>query len=133
MMLGIHSTIIRGARRLVMNSKMGNKNYYKGRRCNPTGFLTRKGRFVVDPYRLVQYVVPDLTNFKLKPYVTVATNKPSEYAKPVTPQELLAGAEAAKAIFEIEQQEEERSTSILEEADRTSPAGLFSGLFFGKK
>ena len=34
-----------------------------GRRCNPTGFLTRKGRFKLDPYRLVQFVVPDTTDF----------------------------------------------------------------------
>ena len=34
-----------------------------------------KGRFIVDPERRLELVVPDLTGFKLKPYVSVTTPK----------------------------------------------------------
>eukprot|EP00038_Savillea_parva_P029708 m.72990 g.72990 ORF g.72990 m.72990 type:complete len:156 (-) comp8811_c0_seq2:57-524(-) len=140
------STVLLGARRVVMTSKMGNKNYYKGRRCNPTGYLTRKGRFVVDPYRLPQYVVPDLEGFKLKPYVTVATDKATTHPKPPTAEDILKGARAADAIFSLDRPQDASTltaapgaggegggTGSADEVDRTSPASFFSGLLFGKR
>ncbi|XP_068634413.1 uncharacterized protein [Aristolochia californica] len=54
----------------ILTSKRGSKNYYKGKNCKPTGFHTRKGGYVVMDEKLPNYVVPDLTNFKLKPYVS---------------------------------------------------------------
>ncbi|KAG9144276.1 hypothetical protein Leryth_016933 [Lithospermum erythrorhizon] len=54
----------------ILTSKRADKNYYKGKNCKPTGFHTRKGGYVVVQERLPNYVVPDLTNFKLKPYVS---------------------------------------------------------------
>mmetsp|Transcript_26337 Transcript_26337/g.69219 ORF Transcript_26337/g.69219 Transcript_26337/m.69219 type:complete len:160 (-) Transcript_26337:1518-1997(-) len=97
-MFGVRATITRGARRVVMTSKMGNKNYYKGRRCNPTGWINSKGRFVKDPYREVLYVVPDMSGFDLKPYVTIKTDRPEAFAGPLTHTEVLAGGAAADAI-----------------------------------
>nr|GEV42789.1 39S ribosomal protein L41-A, mitochondrial-like [Tanacetum cinerariifolium] len=54
----------------ILTSKTGPRDYYKGKNCKPTGFHTRKGGYVVVQEKLPNYVVPDLTNFKLKPYVS---------------------------------------------------------------
>ncbi|XP_047312279.1 39S ribosomal protein L41-A, mitochondrial-like [Impatiens glandulifera] len=54
----------------ILTSKSGPRNYYKGKNCKPTGFHTRKGGYVVQEEKLPNYVVPDLTGFKLKPYVS---------------------------------------------------------------
>ncbi|XP_077234846.1 uncharacterized protein LOC143877025 isoform X1 [Tasmannia lanceolata] len=53
----------------ILSSKRAPRNYYKGKNCKPTGFHTRKGGYVVMDEKLPRYVVPDLTDFKLKPYV----------------------------------------------------------------
>ncbi|PKA58871.1 hypothetical protein AXF42_Ash000964 [Apostasia shenzhenica] len=54
----------------ILSSKRGPRDYYKGKNCKPTGFHTRKGGYVVQDEKLPRYVVPDLTDFKLKPYVS---------------------------------------------------------------
>ncbi|KAG6608261.1 39S ribosomal protein L41-A, mitochondrial-like protein, partial [Cucurbita argyrosperma subsp. sororia] len=54
----------------ILSSKRAPRDYYKGKNCKPTGFHTRKGGYVVVPEKLPNYVVPDLTDFKLKPYVS---------------------------------------------------------------
>ncbi|CAK9168289.1 unnamed protein product [Ilex paraguariensis] len=54
----------------ILTSKRGPRDYYKGKNCIPTGFHTRKGGYVVVQEKLPNYVVPDLTDFKLKPYVS---------------------------------------------------------------
>ncbi|KMZ67727.1 39S ribosomal protein L41-A, mitochondrial [Zostera marina] len=54
---------------LILSSKRAPRNYYKGKNCKSTGFHTRKGGYVVMDEKLPRYVVPDLTGFKLKPYV----------------------------------------------------------------
>ncbi|KAL8132267.1 hypothetical protein AgCh_007953 [Apium graveolens] len=54
----------------ILSSKRGPRDYYKGKNCKPTGFHTRKGGYVVVQEKLPNYVVPDLTDFKLKPYVS---------------------------------------------------------------
>ncbi|CAD5180660.1 unnamed protein product [Musa acuminata subsp. malaccensis] len=54
----------------ILSSKRGPRDYYKGKNCKPTGFHTRKGGYVVMDEKLPLYVVPDLTDFKLKPYVS---------------------------------------------------------------
>ncbi|KAF2309462.1 hypothetical protein GH714_002771 [Hevea brasiliensis] len=58
----------------------------QGKNCKPTGFHTRKGGYVIVPEKLPNYVVPDLTDFKLKPYASecpreVKTTESSEAAK----------------------------------------------------
>ncbi|PIA36107.1 hypothetical protein AQUCO_03400188v1 [Aquilegia coerulea] len=54
----------------ILSSKRAPRDYYKGKNCKPTGFHTRKGGYVVVEEKLPNYVVPDLTDFKLKPYVS---------------------------------------------------------------
>ncbi|KAK6127433.1 hypothetical protein DH2020_013747 [Rehmannia glutinosa] len=60
----------------ILTSKRSPRGFYKGNNCKPTGFHTRKGGYVVVPEKLPNYVVPDLTGFKvlvvrqLKPYVS---------------------------------------------------------------
>ncbi|KAL9263364.1 Large ribosomal subunit protein mL41A-like protein [Drosera capensis] len=54
----------------ILHPKRAPRNYYKGNNCKPTGFHTRKGGYVVVQEKLPIYVVPDLTDFKLKPYVS---------------------------------------------------------------
>ncbi|KAK1312203.1 hypothetical protein QJS10_CPA07g00909 [Acorus calamus] len=54
----------------ILSSKRAPRDYYKGKNCKSTGFHTRKGGYVVMDEKLPSYVVPDLTGFKLKPYVS---------------------------------------------------------------
>lgn len=54
----------------ILSPKRAPRGYYKGKNCKPTGFHTRKGGYVVLQEKLPNYVVPDLTDFKLKPYVS---------------------------------------------------------------
>eukprot|EP00049_Salpingoeca_infusionum_P004964 m.86403 g.86403 ORF g.86403 m.86403 type:complete len:91 (+) comp12805_c0_seq1:113-385(+) len=70
-MFGVATAMLRGARRGVMTSKRGNKNFYKGRGASPTGYHTRKGGYVQDPFKRVEFVVPNLENCELKPYVSL--------------------------------------------------------------
>ena len=59
----------RSLRRAILNSKFGNKNFYKGRGARNEGTHTAKGGYVVRPERLLRIVAPDLAGFDLKPYV----------------------------------------------------------------
>ena len=43
--------------------------FYKGKGSMKTGVHTTKGQYVLMKSMRPQYVVPDLTDFKLKPYV----------------------------------------------------------------
>ncbi|XP_014500060.1 39S ribosomal protein L41-A, mitochondrial [Vigna radiata var. radiata] len=70
----------------ILSSKRAPRGYYKGKNCKPTGFHTRKGGYVLMQEKLPNYVVPDLTDFKLKPYVSqcpieVKTSEASQPAK----------------------------------------------------
>ncbi|XP_024456920.1 uncharacterized protein LOC7468883 isoform X2 [Populus trichocarpa] len=90
MPLGLITGIGRAMRRKrtssldILSSKRAPRNYYKGKNCKPTGFHTRG--YVVVPEKLPNYVVPDLTDFMLKPFVSqcqtdVKTTEASESAK----------------------------------------------------
>ncbi|KAG5612689.1 hypothetical protein H5410_023970 [Solanum commersonii] len=54
----------------ILTTKKVPRGFYKGKNCKPTGFHTRKGGYVIVQEKLPNYVVPDLTDFKLKPYVS---------------------------------------------------------------
>nr|GMD39085.1 39S ribosomal protein L41-A, mitochondrial-like [Ipomoea batatas] len=58
----------------ILTSKRGPRGFYKGKNCIPTGFHTRKGGYVVVPEKLPNYVVPDLTGFKILMYLHVFTS-----------------------------------------------------------
>ncbi|XP_074581541.1 uncharacterized protein LOC141838050 [Curcuma longa] len=76
MPLGLIIGLTRAIRRkrtsslIILSSKRGPRDYYKGKNCKPTGFHTRKGGYVMMDEKLPRYMVPDLTDFKLKPYVS---------------------------------------------------------------
>ncbi len=80
----------RSLRRVPMTSKMGNKNFYKGRGARNEGTHTTLGAYVVRPERLLRIVAPtiDLARFPLRPYVHAAARAPArgarvpEYAPP---------------------------------------------------
>lgn len=56
-------------KRQPLNTKWAKKGYVKGKGCRSTGWHTSKGKYIIDKKKLVEFVVPDLSNFKLKPYV----------------------------------------------------------------
>ncbi|CAN4092417.1 unnamed protein product [Withania somnifera] len=72
----------------ILTTKRVHRGFYKGKNCKPTGFHTRKGGYVIVQEKLPNYVVPDLTDFKLGPYVsqcpretTTASTEANESAK----------------------------------------------------
>ncbi|PVU97144.1 hypothetical protein BB559_002132 [Furculomyces boomerangus] len=67
---GLH----RGAKHGVLTSKQG-RNFYKGNKSGSTGRHTKHGSYVVEWSKVRTYVVPDMTDFKLKPYVSHRTEK----------------------------------------------------------
>ncbi|KAH6563585.1 hypothetical protein BASA50_003190 [Batrachochytrium salamandrivorans] len=62
--------LVRGAVRRRLTTKDGNKNFYKGTGSGRMGRFTQKGEYVVEPWRLRQYIVPDLSRCELKPFVS---------------------------------------------------------------
>ena len=52
-----------------LNTKRVGKGYYKGNGCRKEGHINSKGKFIINHEMLTELIVPDLTNFKLKPYV----------------------------------------------------------------
>jgi len=53
----------------VPNAKRGNKNFYKGKGVPAVGRHTKHGGYVLVKWKLPEYVVPDLTDFKLQAFV----------------------------------------------------------------
>ena len=62
-------------KRFPMTTKRANKNYYKGNGCRTEGRHTAKGGYIVDKEMCTELVVPDLTGFKLKPYIASGVKK----------------------------------------------------------
>ncbi|KAK8822991.1 hypothetical protein WA556_001882, partial [Blastocystis sp. ATCC 50177/Nand II] len=56
-----------------LSPKRGNKEYYKGNGCKPAGKHTKHGGYYVQKEKKMVLDVPDLTGFKLKPYVAFST------------------------------------------------------------
>ena len=78
------SRLLRGATKLpALNSKRGNKNFYKGRGAPSTGVHTPRGTYQQDPARIASlvFVAPDLTNTKLRPYVSSKTRQQTKLVK----------------------------------------------------
>ncbi|KAL3803827.1 hypothetical protein HJC23_003989 [Cyclotella cryptica] len=63
------------SKRLPLNTKRAKKGYYKGKGCTSEGRLTSKGKFIADPLKKLQLIVPDLTGFPLKPYIAKTISK----------------------------------------------------------
>ncbi|XP_004207937.1 large ribosomal subunit protein mL41A isoform X1 [Hydra vulgaris] len=64
------TNILFGATRRVMTGKHGNKNFYKGRGVRNPGFNTKFGAYRIVPKKVHEFIVPDLTGFQMKPYVS---------------------------------------------------------------
>lgn len=85
-MLGVVGPVGRASRRLGnrggLNSKRGNKGFYKGKGGRKEGKHTKHGAYVVQEHKLMEIVAPaGLSDTKLKPYVawdTVAPRKPAD-------------------------------------------------------
>ncbi|KAF9435086.1 hypothetical protein BGZ76_006920 [Entomortierella beljakovae] len=73
-MFGITRCIMRGASRQPLSSKRGH-NYYKGTGGGAMGRHTKRGGYVIEWAKVRSFVVPDLTDFKLLPYVSRSTQK----------------------------------------------------------
>jgi len=56
-------------KRLPLTTKRAGKGFYKGKGGRSEGFITSKGRFMRQPEKCTELVVPNLTDFKLKAYV----------------------------------------------------------------
>lgn len=68
----------------VLTSKQ-KRDLNKGKRSMKAGFLDNLSNFRLVPSMLPQYVVPDISNFKLKPYV--AYSKRTEEGSQQQPQQ----------------------------------------------
>mmetsp|Transcript_43940 Transcript_43940/g.99291 ORF Transcript_43940/g.99291 Transcript_43940/m.99291 type:complete len:125 (+) Transcript_43940:247-621(+) len=62
-------------KRMPLSPKRARKGFYKGNGCRSEGRHTSKGGFVMDKEKLLELVVPDMSGFKLMPYVANATPK----------------------------------------------------------
>ncbi|EGF78979.1 hypothetical protein BATDEDRAFT_26107 [Batrachochytrium dendrobatidis JAM81] len=70
MLDGALKGLIRGAVRRRLTTKDGNKNYYKGTGSGRMGHWTLKGQYIIEPWRLRQFMIPNLLECELKPFVS---------------------------------------------------------------
>ena len=64
------------SKRLPLSTKHARKGFYKGKGGTKQGtFRGRAGRFVLDKELMLELIVPDLTGFKLKPYIAKTVPK----------------------------------------------------------
>jgi len=61
------------AKRVPLNTKRAGKGYYKGKGGTKEGHLTSKARFIVDPKKRLELIVPDFQGFKVGLYCMVGT------------------------------------------------------------
>lgn len=73
-------------KRIPLNTKRVAKGFYKGNGCTKEGRITKKAKFMVDPLKRLELVVPDLTGFRLKPYIagTASRFPPEQRNTPVS-------------------------------------------------
>ncbi|KAJ3207974.1 hypothetical protein HDU83_006178 [Entophlyctis luteolus] len=62
-----------------LTGKFGNKNFYKGRGSGPMGHWSQKGRYILDPQKFTQFMIPDLSQCKLTPYINPSIAKSKVY------------------------------------------------------
>ena len=88
----------RSLRRAILNSKFGNKNFYKGYGARNEGTHTAKGGYVVREERLMRIVAPDLAGCDLKPYVHKQARAPPQGSRVPAYGGAAAGGEPAKEL-----------------------------------
>ncbi|KAK3941647.1 mitochondrial ribosomal protein L27-domain-containing protein [Diplogelasinospora grovesii] len=62
-------------RKLRLTTKDVNKGFYKGTRTGSMGRHTKYGGYIIEWEKVRTYVCPDLTDFKLTPFVTMNMRK----------------------------------------------------------
>jgi large subunit ribosomal protein L41 len=62
-------------KRIPLNTKRVAKGFYKGKGSTKEGRITRKAKFMVDKFKQLELVVPDLTGFRLKPYIAANASR----------------------------------------------------------
>ncbi|VEU40816.1 unnamed protein product [Pseudo-nitzschia multistriata] len=62
-------------KRMPLTTKRAGKGYYKGKGATKEGRLTSKGKFIPDPKKKLELIVPDLEGFNLKPYIARTASK----------------------------------------------------------
>eukprot|EP01128_Nolandella_sp_AFSM9_P008158 TRINITY_DN4719_c0_g1_i1.p1 TRINITY_DN4719_c0_g1~~TRINITY_DN4719_c0_g1_i1.p1 ORF type:complete len:161 (-),score=44.29 TRINITY_DN4719_c0_g1_i1:253-735(-) len=72
---GLNKKMGRRALRGKTNSKKGPRNFAKGRGARLMGKVSSKGKFTYRSFRTPVFMVPDLTDCELKPYVAYGTPK----------------------------------------------------------
>ncbi|KAM3868045.1 large ribosomal subunit protein mL41 [Diretmus argenteus] len=81
--------LVRGADRMAeFTSKRGARTHNKGRTARPTGLKLSSRKFISIRAMIPEFVVPDLEEFKLKPYVSYRTPRGTE--PPLTAESLFA-------------------------------------------
>jgi Mitochondrial ribosomal protein L27 len=50
---------------LTLTTKRAKKGFYKGKGSTKEGSINSKGRFIVDPLRRLELIIPDLEGFKV--------------------------------------------------------------------
>lgn len=58
-------------KRMPLTTKRAHKGFYKGKGGTKEGRLTSKGKFMVDPFKKLELIIPDLTGFKVCFYARV--------------------------------------------------------------
>ncbi|XP_028570039.2 large ribosomal subunit protein mL41 [Podarcis muralis] len=87
--------LVRGAdRTAAWTSKRGPRTFYKSRGAHPLGYLTCNRKFKLVPEKVPRLVVPDLSGFKLRPYVSYRAPAGSE--QPLTARALFQQTVASK-------------------------------------
>ncbi|KAM9642031.1 large ribosomal subunit protein mL41 [Trichechus inunguis] len=90
---GVTRGLVRGADRMSKwTSKRGPRTFYKGRGAKGTGVHAPGRKFVMIKEMVPEFVVPDLTGFKLKPYVNYRV--PAGTETPLTAKQLFLQAVA---------------------------------------
>ncbi|KAI4723596.1 hypothetical protein E4T48_00149 [Aureobasidium sp. EXF-10727] len=68
----------RALRRLALTTKQAGKDYYKGTGSGSMGRHTKYGAYRIDWSKVRTYVVPELADFQLKPFVAENIDTPTK-------------------------------------------------------
>ncbi|NXE46454.1 RM41A protein, partial [Casuarius casuarius] len=94
--------LVRGADRIApFTSKRGPRSHNKGRGAKKLGVLTSNKKFILIREMVPQFVVPDLTGFKLKPYVSYRAQEGSEL--PMTAKQLFTEVVAPRIEKDVKE------------------------------
>ncbi|KAF2460541.1 mitochondrial ribosomal protein L27-domain-containing protein [Lineolata rhizophorae] len=79
------AALLGGLRRLPLTTKQVPRGYYKGNRTGAMGRHTKHGRYVLNYMKIRTYVVPNLEDFVLTPFVTKRIERPKGYFEGESP------------------------------------------------